>query len=117
MSQNELALELYRLGFFKAELRPQALTALEMMDFEGRDELIMKLTENSDLEIINRISPDNLPISKLNSKSADFSEINNDTDGDSHQKTKLNPEGAERSEINDMLIKAEDLAYPKGATL
>lgn len=117
MSQNELALELYRLGFFKAELRTQALAALEMMDFEGRDELIMKLSENSDLEIINRISPDNLPISKLNSKSADFSEINNDTYGDSHQKKKPDPEGAERSEINDMLIKAEDLAYPKGATV
>lgn len=37
VSQNELAKELYRLGFFKPELKEQALGALELMDFEGKE--------------------------------------------------------------------------------
>ena len=43
VSQNELALELYRLGFFKPELKNEALAALEMMDFEGRDRVMESL--------------------------------------------------------------------------
>jgi len=35
-SQNELAKELYRLGFFRPGLEQQALGALELMDFEGK---------------------------------------------------------------------------------
>ncbi len=45
MSQNELALELYRLGFFRPELSGEASAALEMMDFEGKDALLEKLSE------------------------------------------------------------------------
>ena len=36
VSQNELAKELYKLGFFRPELAGQALGALELMDFEGK---------------------------------------------------------------------------------
>ena len=35
LARNELARELYQLGFFRPELAGQALLALEMMDFEG----------------------------------------------------------------------------------
>ena len=35
MSQNELAKELYKLGFFNPQLAEQSLTALELMDFDG----------------------------------------------------------------------------------
>ena len=35
LARNELAKELYRLGFFRPELADQALLALDMMDFEG----------------------------------------------------------------------------------
>ena len=46
VAQNELAKELYGMGFFNPEISDQALIALEMMDFEGRDQIIRKVTEN-----------------------------------------------------------------------
>ncbi len=39
MSQNELAKELYGLGFFNPERAQEALAALELMDFEGKDKV------------------------------------------------------------------------------
>jgi len=39
MAQNELAKELYRLGFFRAELADQSLVALELMDFDGQEKV------------------------------------------------------------------------------
>lgn len=35
MSQNELAKEMYNMGFFNPQLAEQAMTALELMDFDG----------------------------------------------------------------------------------
>ena len=39
MSQNELALQFFNLGFFDPAQADQTLLCLEMMDFEGKDEL------------------------------------------------------------------------------
>lgn len=44
ISQNELALQLYSAGMFNPEMRQQALTALSMMDFEGKSALAAKLS-------------------------------------------------------------------------
>ena len=44
LSQNELALQFYNLGFFDSARSEQSLLCLGMMDFEGKDELIEKLT-------------------------------------------------------------------------
>lgn len=49
VAQNELAKELYHMGFFHPENAPQVLVALEMMDFEGREEIIRKVSENGTL--------------------------------------------------------------------
>ncbi|MBE7033686.1 MAG: hypothetical protein E7406_05615 [Ruminococcaceae bacterium] len=49
LSQNELAKELFGLGFFNPENRTQALAALEIMDFEGKraiEEKIRELSQN-----------------------------------------------------------------------
>ena len=43
LSQNELALQFYHLGFFDPERSEQALLCLGMMDFDGREELIDRL--------------------------------------------------------------------------
>jgi hypothetical protein len=43
LSQNELALQFYHLGFFDPAQSEQALLCLGMMDFDGREELIDKL--------------------------------------------------------------------------
>ena len=48
-SQNELALQLYNLGFFDPRAAVPAMQALEMMDFEGREELMQRLSQNADL--------------------------------------------------------------------
>ncbi len=37
MSQNELAKELYKMGFFNPQLAEQSLTALELMEFDGME--------------------------------------------------------------------------------
>ena len=49
LSYNELAMQLYNMGFFRPEMSDQALTALEMMDFKGRENLRRRLRENGDL--------------------------------------------------------------------
>ena len=43
LSQNELAMELYRLGLFEQGRETQALQCLELMDFDGKDALIGRL--------------------------------------------------------------------------
>jgi hypothetical protein len=46
---NEFSKELYQLGFFDPERAPQALIALDLMDFEGKETIIQKIGENGDL--------------------------------------------------------------------
>ena len=48
-AQNELALQLYNMGFFAPQQATQALVCLDMMDFEGKDELIQKISQNGTL--------------------------------------------------------------------
>lgn len=45
ISQNELALQLYNNGIFNPEMRSQALAAVSMMDFEGKDAVIARISE------------------------------------------------------------------------
>lgn len=49
MSQNELALQLFGMGFFDPQLAVPALSCIEMMDFEGKDELTQRLARNGTL--------------------------------------------------------------------
>ena len=44
LSQNELALQFYSLGFFEPDRAESALGCLEMMDFEGRDALMQRIS-------------------------------------------------------------------------
>ena len=47
MTQNETAVNLYQLGFFNPEMAGQALIALGMMSFEGKDEIVRKISEQA----------------------------------------------------------------------
>ena len=49
MSYNEMALQFFRLGFFNPELTDQALAALEMMDFKGKEALRRRIEQNGTL--------------------------------------------------------------------
>lgn len=43
VSQNELALQFFKLGFFNPQLTDQSLMCLDMMDFEGKDAIAQKV--------------------------------------------------------------------------
>jgi hypothetical protein len=49
MSYNEMALQFFRLGFFNPELTDQALAALEMMDFKGKEAMRRRIQQNGTL--------------------------------------------------------------------
>lgn len=46
MAQNELMLSFFNSGFFNPQMADQALACLQMMDFEGKEELIRMVGEN-----------------------------------------------------------------------
>ncbi len=46
VSQNELALQFFQLGFFNPNLTDQALMCLDMMDFDGKDGIMQKVSQN-----------------------------------------------------------------------
>ena len=46
VAQNELAIQLFKMGFFNPQMTDQALMCLDMMDFDGKDELMQKVARN-----------------------------------------------------------------------
>ena len=46
VSQNELALQFFQLGFFNPHMTDQALMCLEMMDFDEKDTIMQKVSQN-----------------------------------------------------------------------
>ena len=46
VSQNELALQFFKSGFFNPELSDQALACVDMMDFDGKDGVMRKIQTN-----------------------------------------------------------------------
>lgn len=69
-SRNELAISLFNQGIFNPQMTDQALMLLDMMDFDGRDELMQRVSANGNLyrrmamyqqialELANRYEPD-----------------------------------------------------------
>ena len=49
VTQNELALQFFNAGFFNPQLVDQTLLCLDMMEFDGRDELMQKLSRYGDV--------------------------------------------------------------------
>lgn len=46
VSQNELALQFMQMGFFSPQMADQALACIDMMDFDGREEVMQKISRN-----------------------------------------------------------------------
>ena len=46
IAQNELSLQFFQLGFFNPQMVDQALACIDMMDFDGKDEVLQKLSRN-----------------------------------------------------------------------
>jgi hypothetical protein len=49
VTQNELALQFFQMGFFNPQLTDQALMCMDMMEFEGKDGLMQKIAQNGTL--------------------------------------------------------------------
>lgn len=49
LSQNELAKELYQMGFFNPELADQSAACLQMMDFDGKEQVLEDVQKNGGL--------------------------------------------------------------------
>lgn len=49
MEMNDLSIQLYNLGFFNPQMTDQALACLNMMDFNKKDEVMRKISENGTL--------------------------------------------------------------------
>ncbi len=55
MSQNELAIQFYNLGFFNPQQADQTMLCLMMMEFEGKEKLIQRITEMSGMYQENQV--------------------------------------------------------------
>lgn len=49
VTQNELALQFYNMGFFTPQMSTPALMCLDMMEFDGREELMQKISQQGNL--------------------------------------------------------------------
>ncbi len=49
LSQNELALQFYKMGFFNPQNTTQTLACINMMDFDGKEEVIAMISQNGTL--------------------------------------------------------------------
>lgn len=49
LAQNELILQLFQLGLFNPQLVDQAIIVIENMDFEGKDAILQKISQNATL--------------------------------------------------------------------
>jgi hypothetical protein len=46
VTQNELALQFFQMGFFNPQMTDQALICLDLMDFDGKDRVMQKVAQN-----------------------------------------------------------------------
>ena len=46
VSQNELAIQFFQMGFFNPQMTDQALMCLDMMEFDGKDGIMQKVAQN-----------------------------------------------------------------------
>ena len=49
VTQNELAIQLFGLGFFNPQATDQALACLEFMDFDGKDRVMQRVAQNGSM--------------------------------------------------------------------
>ena len=45
VSQNELALQFFKMGFFNPQLTDQSMMCLSIMDFDGKDQIVQKVSQ------------------------------------------------------------------------
>ena len=63
LAQNELAKELYNLGFFNPQLADQSLTALELMDFDGEEKVKERVQQG--MTLMNQVQQMQMMMQKM----------------------------------------------------
>lgn len=76
MAQNELALQLFNAGFFNPQISDQALACLDMMDFDRKDFVIEKVSQNGTmLQIIQQLQQQMLALGAMVDQSHGGNEV------------------------------------------
>lgn len=65
MAQNEMAKEFYQMGFFNPERAQESLSALQMMEFDGRDQMVRQIQQGQTL--LNLLQQANMELNALRS--------------------------------------------------
>lgn len=66
LAQNELAKELYAMGFFNPDLATQSLSALEIMDFDGEEKVKEQVQQGQTmLNVINQLMQENMALKSM----------------------------------------------------
>lgn len=50
VAQNELALQFFQMGFFNPQMVDQALMTMDMMEFDGKDEVVQKIAQQGTMQ-------------------------------------------------------------------
>lgn len=59
LSNNELALQLFKLGMFNPQLSAQATACVQMMDFKGKEQVLQHIAENGRMQaLLAAVSPE-----------------------------------------------------------
>ena len=51
VAQNELAKEFYSAGFFQPQMADQAMACLDMMSFDGKEQVVERIAQNATLSV------------------------------------------------------------------
>lgn len=95
MAQNELALQLYQLGFFNPMVADQALACLEIMDFDRKEFIIQKISQNSLMQQLLMMQQAQSTMGQPNTDVKDKEALGGDVDKESSHTAKARERVAE----------------------
>ena len=122
-SQNEFAKELYGMGFFNPQMTDQALGCLEMMDFDGKQDVIQIIQNNGTMyqqiialqqqlaqlqAIITGQYPQAANMQNASQPMPNTANVSN-TSGDTSQLAKIFDNAAESSNVNKARERAQNV--------
>lgn len=121
ITQNEMALQFYRLGFFNPDMTDQALACCYMMDFDNKDTVMQMINYNGTmrqelaqlqqyaLALTAKYEPD-----KVEGLAAAFNGGQAPKPGGSSEDVKLQPDTEEDSRVQNTRAKSQSYSQPEG---
>ena len=121
ITQNEMALQFYRLGFFNPDMTDQALACCSMMDFDNKDTVMQMINYNGTmrqelaqvqqyaLALTAKYEPD-----KVEELAAAFNGGQAPKPSGSSEDAKLQPDTEEDSRVQNTRAKSQSYSQPEG---